>query len=110
MTVSSPAADIDFTADIRVSEDIRGPSSSGQIEDLGALGCSKTWVPPPILGTSQVGIDGANDPFRVKVIIPNVDTETLHVSLRVYNFKKDVQQLVPLSQIFSVLTRGTSSD
>ncbi len=107
--VASPAAAIPFTIDLLASDAlVRGPSTQGDMAFNTVLGAHVCWYPCPFIGSSNVKTSSAADPFRVRVIIPNVDTETLNVHVRVYNFQKDITQRVPLSTLFAVLPRAGS--
>ena len=105
--VLSPADAPTVVMDILLSDEgVNGPRMQAVAPFDAALGVSLTWVPPPALGTSNSKTTSVTAPMRLRAVIPNVDTEDLIVAVRVYNFKKDIQQTIPLSQLFSVLSRG----
>ena len=107
--VLSPAAAIPVVMDILVSDEgVNGPRMQGVAPLDTDLGVSLSWIPPPALGTSNAKTTSANLPMRLRAVIPNVDTESLILAVRVYNFRKDIQQLIPLSQLLSTLPRGGS--
>lgn len=66
-----------------------------------------TWCPPAQL--CSVPSIGATQPnFRAALV--NTDGDTYQLDLVLYNFKKDVLQVTPLSILLASLPRGTSAN
>lgn len=108
--VTGASAVVPFRINLKGSAAVLGPSATGNSSYDATLGAFAAWDPSPYLGTSPALTSATADPMRMRLVIPNTNTEGLAVYLRVYNFMKDVQTRVPLGTIFSSLPRaGTQS-
>jgi hypothetical protein len=101
--ITSAVADVDGRMEVNVAQDelIRvNVTTINRV--LSGLTASNTalWVPPPIALT-RFGDDIPN--FRV--IVDNVDTQTLQFGLRIYNFDREARHRVPLHILFGFLAR-----
>lgn len=103
--VGGAAVDRDIAFDLLGSRiGVMGPSLTSTVPS--GLAARLMWTPPPYLGTTNLLTTDDTVPFRIRATITNVDTETLLVSARIYNFEKNIEQRVPLSQLLSVLPRN----
>lgn len=109
LRVLSAAADIVFLLEARISLGHDGPSAAGTMGFTSGIQPTVTWVPPAMLGTSGGDVSSNLLPMAITGVIPNVDTETLRMSVRVLNFHKNVRALTPLQLITSSQIRGSST-
>lgn len=110
LQITGAAAGVPFRLDLLANEvGVHGPTLTG-VTNFNANWVPRvSWYPPPILGTSDQKTTSNAFPYRMRATIPNNNGEVAFLSIRVYNFEKDVQQRVPLSQLFAPLTRGSST-
>lgn len=79
------------------------------LRDTGTTGTEHTaiWTPPSVLCSADPSSDSTSQP-RVRMIIPNVDTETASLSIMCYNFDKRARELTPIGVLMRSIPRATS--
>ncbi len=110
LSVESGAAAIDGRLEIRTNGfenvAIQIPMALTGVSGV-AVTNSMLWTPPALMVTANNAIVTA-DPF-LRATIDNVDTETLRLRARIYNFDKRARELAPLHLLLSSLTRSVGA-
>lgn len=65
-----------------------------------------SWSPIPVLVVAGTGVVTA-DP-SIRITIPNVDTETLHVHTQIFNFDRRARERTPIETLTRCLVRAES--
>lgn len=77
----------------------------GAFDVVGGLNPNQasTWTPPLLV------LDPPAEDPQLVFVMPNEDGVTFSLNLRLYNFRKGVQNVTPLPNLVAALPRGTSS-
>jgi len=107
IAVNSGAAAITVNASIRGELggrlQIRHSMADLPVSGLGAT-AQVSWTPEPMAVSASSALLATELPY-IRATIDNVDTETLTIYALVYNFDKNARERVPLTDLFSFLTR-----
>ncbi len=84
-------------------------SLSIPLADTGSTGNEHNaiWTPPNVLCSAEPNTDSSAAP-RVRVIIPNVDGESLTLRVVCYNFDKRARERTPIGLLMTSIPRSTS--